>query len=141
VRTLDAIYLCPAQNQQGGHELMDLNSGQSITGNIIHEIPVTNAIIKAVKNMAYMEGYKSLKFYNRNGVIYRDANWIEGVDYDEIENEDEDNDDQYYYNTKDNEEDKIIKDQLKEHEQIKLEDINDIIQDASHKTSIQKKRT
>jgi hypothetical protein len=27
-RTLDAIYLRPAQNQQGGHELMDLNSGQ-----------------------------------------------------------------------------------------------------------------
>jgi hypothetical protein len=27
-RTLDAIYLRPAQNQQGGHEFMDLNSGQ-----------------------------------------------------------------------------------------------------------------
>jgi hypothetical protein len=27
-RTLDANYLRPAQNQQGGHELMDLNSGQ-----------------------------------------------------------------------------------------------------------------
>jgi hypothetical protein len=27
-RTLDAIHLRPAQNQQGGHELMDLNSGQ-----------------------------------------------------------------------------------------------------------------
>jgi hypothetical protein len=29
-RTLDAIYLCTAQNQQGGHKLMDLNSGQLI---------------------------------------------------------------------------------------------------------------
>jgi hypothetical protein len=30
-RTLDAIYLRPAQNIQGGHELMDLNSGALIT--------------------------------------------------------------------------------------------------------------
>jgi len=30
-RTLDAIYLRPAQNQQGGHEIMDLNSGRMIT--------------------------------------------------------------------------------------------------------------
>jgi hypothetical protein len=27
-RTLDAIYLCPTQNQQGDHERVDLNSGQ-----------------------------------------------------------------------------------------------------------------
>ena len=31
LRTLDAIYLCPMDNIQGGHELMDLNSGQVIT--------------------------------------------------------------------------------------------------------------
>jgi hypothetical protein len=30
-RTLDAIYLKPEMNLQGGHELMDLNSGQEIT--------------------------------------------------------------------------------------------------------------
>jgi hypothetical protein len=41
-RTSDAIYLQPAQNQQGGHELMDLNSGQVITQNIVHKIPVTD---------------------------------------------------------------------------------------------------
>jgi hypothetical protein len=39
-RTLDAIYLRPAQNQQGGHKLMYLNSGQLISRNIVHEIPV-----------------------------------------------------------------------------------------------------
>jgi hypothetical protein len=58
-RTLDAIYLRPAQNQQGGHKLMDLNSGQLISRNIVHEIPVTNAVIKAVENMAYQQGFKS----------------------------------------------------------------------------------
>jgi hypothetical protein len=99
IRTLDAIYLRPAQNQQGSHELMDLNSRQLISRNIVHEIPVTDVVIKADKNMAYHQGFKSPKFKNRNGVIYHDANWIEGVDYDDpdhynpngIENEEYDN--------------------------------------------------
>ena len=130
-RTLDAIYLRPAQNQQGGHELMDLNSGQVITRNIVHEIPVTDVVIKAVENMAYGQGFKSLKFYNRNGVIYHDADWIAGVDYDDVgsdeEENEESNDDQYY-----NEEvvEDEIEDQLEEHEQIDPEEIEDIIQDA-----------
>jgi hypothetical protein len=57
-RTLDAIYLHPAQNQQRGHELMDLNSGKLITRNIIHEVPVNDVVIKAVKTMAYAKGLK-----------------------------------------------------------------------------------
>jgi hypothetical protein len=63
-RTLDAIYLHPAQNQQGGHELMDLNSSQLISRNIVHKIPVTNVVIKAVEKMACQQGFKSLKFKN-----------------------------------------------------------------------------
>jgi hypothetical protein len=82
-RTLDAIYLRPAQNQQGGHEVMDLNSGQLISRNIVHEIPVTDVVIKAVKRMAYNQGFKSLKFKKRNGVIYHHVDWIAGVDYDD----------------------------------------------------------
>jgi phosphopantothenoylcysteine synthetase/decarboxylase len=90
--TLDAIYLRPTQNQQGGHELINLNNGKLITMNIVHKIQVTNVIIKAVENMAYQQGFKSLKFKNRKGVIYHDANWIAGVDYDndnDIKNDDE----------------------------------------------------
>ena len=82
-RTLDAIYLHSAQNQQGGHELINLNSGQLISRNILHEIPVTHVVIKAVKRMAYNQGFKSLKFKNKNRVIYHNANWITGVDYDD----------------------------------------------------------
>jgi hypothetical protein len=119
-RTLDAIYLRPAQNQQGGHELMDLNGGQLITRNIIHEITVTNVVIKAVENMAYKQGFKSLNFKNRNGVIYHNADWIAGVDYDDIKT-DEDNEEQYSVHT---EEDKT-KDQLEQYKQI-----DGIIQDA-----------
>jgi hypothetical protein len=61
-RTLDVIYLRPAQNQQGGHKLMDLNSGQVITRNFVHEIPVTDVVIKAVNTMPYDQGFKSMKF-------------------------------------------------------------------------------
>jgi hypothetical protein len=100
-RTLEAIYLRPAQNQQGGHELMDLNSGQLITRNIVHEIPVTNVVIKAVEKIAYKQGFKSLKSKNRNGVIYHDSNWIAGVDYDD--DEDIESDNEQYYDNKDNE--------------------------------------
>jgi hypothetical protein len=77
-RMLDAIYLRPAQNQQGGHELMDLNSGQVITRNIVHEIPVTDVVIKAVETMAYDQGFKSMKFKNRNSVVFFNTDWIAG---------------------------------------------------------------
>ena len=92
-RTLDAIYLRPAQNQQGGHELMDLNSGQVITRNIVHEIPVTDVVIKAVETMAYDQGFKSMKFKNRNGIVFFDTDWIAGVDYEEDDMEVEDYED------------------------------------------------
>jgi hypothetical protein len=108
-RTLDLVHLRSAQKQQGGHELMDLNSGQLISRNIVHEIPVTDVVIKAVENMAYQQGSKSLKFKNRNGVIYHDADWIAGVDYDDpddIENE-ENNEDEEYDNEEDENEDQL----------------------------------
>ena len=101
---------------------MDLNSSQLITRNIVHEIPATDVVIKAVENMAYKQGFKSLKFKNRNGVIYHDADWIAGVDYDDPDNYDPDdtgNEDEEY----DNEEDKT-EDQLK---RIDPEEIKDII--------------
>ena len=103
---LDAIYLRPAQNQQGGHELMDLNSGKLITRNIVHEIPVTDVVIKAVETMAFAQGFTTLKFKNRNKIIFHDADWIAGVDYDE--NEEENDDDEPYTqedDDNDNEED------------------------------------
>jgi hypothetical protein len=117
-RTLDAIYLRPAQNQQGGHELMDLNSGQLISRNIVHEIPVTDVVIKAVENMAYQQGFKSLKFKNRNGVIYHNADCIEGVDYDDPNDYNPDdikNEDAEYDNKEDEHED-----HLKQYEQIEM---------------------
>jgi hypothetical protein len=82
-RTLDAIYLRPAQNQQGGHEIMTLNSGKLITRNIVHKIPVTDVVIKAIKATAYKQDFKSVKFKNIHGVLFHHAAWIAGMDYDD----------------------------------------------------------
>jgi NAD+--asparagine ADP-ribosyltransferase len=114
---------------------MDFNSGQLISRNIVHEIPVTDVVIKAVKNIAYQQGFKSLKFKNRNGVIYHDGDWIVGVDYDDPDDYDDDikNEDEDY----DNDEEDKDKDQLEQYEEleeqlkhINPEEIKEIIRDA-----------
>ena len=93
--TLDAIYLHPAQNMQGGHELMDLNSGLVITQAHITEIPITDLVIKSVEKMGYDQGFPTagLKFTNCQGQIYYDNDWIAGVEQDEYEQQENEIDD------------------------------------------------
>jgi len=91
-RTLDAIYLCPAQNIQGGHEVMDLATGHVITCGRVIEVPITKTIIEVVENMGYEQGFKKgLKFTNRSGTIFPDNDWIAGVENDERQDESENN--------------------------------------------------
>ena len=66
---------------------MDLNTGQILTCHKVTEIPVTHVVIKAVEVMTHKQGFKNIKFKNRHGVIFHDADWIAGVDYDKVENE------------------------------------------------------
>ena len=66
---------------------MDQNTGCVITCRKVTEIPVTDVVIKAMEAMAHNQGFKNLKFKNRHGVIFHDADWLAGVDY---EDEDED---------------------------------------------------
>ena len=96
--TLDSIYLRPAQNMQGGHELMDLTSGLVITHANVAEIPVTDLVIQAVEKMKYDQDFPTtgMKITNRQGQIYLDNDWIAAVDYDEyedVENPGDENDD------------------------------------------------
>ena len=131
-RTLDAIYLRPAQNQQGGHEIMDLNSGRMITRNIVHVIPVTDVVIKAVKTMAIAQGFTNLKFKNRHGVIFHHADWIAGVDYDDNNDTNEEDDDEtYHHKAKDNE----SEEELKEQEEIDPNKVDNIISDERENTN------
>ena len=128
-RTRDGIYLRPNNNFQGGHEVMDLNTGRVITCRKVTEIPVTDVVIRAVEAMAHNQGFKNLKFKNRHGVIFHDADWLAGVDY-EDEDEDEceenaDEDEEY----EDSEEQDI---ELEEAENIDPGEIDDIIDDEAN---------
>jgi hypothetical protein len=51
-QTLDAIYLRPTTNLQGGHKVMNLATGQVLTRPQVCEIPVTPVVIKAVEKLA-----------------------------------------------------------------------------------------
>jgi hypothetical protein len=69
-RTIDTIYLRPAINMQGGHELLDLNSGRVITRARVTQIPVTDMVIKTIEEIAKKDqGFKTLKFKNQKGTI------------------------------------------------------------------------
>ena len=110
---------------------MDLNTGHVIMCRKVTEIPVTNVVIKAVEVMAHKQGFKNLKFKNRHGVNFHDADWLAGVDYeDEDKDEDEreentDEDEEY----EDSEEQDI---ELEEAENIDPGEIDDIIEDEAN---------
>jgi hypothetical protein len=102
---------------------MDLNRGKQITQNIIHEIPVTNVVIKAVETMAYYaQGFASLKFKNRHGVIFHDVNWIAGKDYNDHDETNDNDDDEYQQEAADDENEDKTK-------QIDQEEVDDLILD------------
>jgi hypothetical protein len=133
-RTIDCIYLRPCNNLQGGHELMDLNSGRVITrGGKITEIPITPVVIKAVEAIAEREGFKSLKFKNRHGVVFFDTDWIAGVDYHLGGNQNE-NDDEYYEELEDEEYEQEEEDDDNEDEvatdEIDQEEIDELLAEA-----------
>ena len=64
--TFDAIWLQPAWNIQGGHELMDLNLGLVIAQVHVTEIPVTDLVIKSVEEMAYDQGFPTTGLKSTN---------------------------------------------------------------------------
>jgi hypothetical protein len=55
------IYLKPVKSMQGGHELYDLNSGRVITRARVTQIPINDVVIKAIKQIAEDQGFKSKK--------------------------------------------------------------------------------
>jgi hypothetical protein len=110
---------------QGGHELYDLNSNHMITQARVSQIPVTDVLIKAIETIAEDQGFKSLKFKNRKGAIFHDADWIAGVDYDENIQQDAD-DDKAYKDDENEEQDKEIEE---EYNRIDDEEIKDLIEE------------
>jgi hypothetical protein len=84
-------------------------------------------VIKANEKIAEDQGFKSLKFKNRQGAIYHNADWIAGVDYDENIQQDADGNKAYDDNeNRDPEQDEEID---KEYDRIDEDKIKDLIED------------
>ena len=92
-RRLDCIYLKPMENDQGGHELMDLTSRQVITRHDFDVVPVTPGVIRRVEELADKDGISSeLTILDRSKRPIDDGTWTAGVDTiqnQEIEPEDD----------------------------------------------------
>ena len=60
---------------------MTLNTGLFLSTSEVTKLPITDLLVKAVENLAYSQGFKSLKFQNRRGEPIYDVSLIAGVDY------------------------------------------------------------
>ena len=60
---------------------MALNTGLLLSTFTITKLPIIDVVVKAVENLAYSQGFKSLKFQNRRGEPIYDVSLIAGVDY------------------------------------------------------------
>ena len=90
-RGLDCIYLSPVQNQQGGHELLHLQTNEVIKRRCCTPVPLTPLIIKQVHALAELDNMpKGLKITKKSNVFLFDSAWIAGVDYDDNLFDDED---------------------------------------------------
>ncbi|MGC8479045.1 MAG: hypothetical protein ACP5NE_03955, partial [Candidatus Micrarchaeia archaeon] len=118
-------------NIQGGHELMDLNSGRLITRPRVVEIPITNLVIKAVEAMAEEQGIKSLKLQNRHKTVFYPADWIAGVDYmnENDDNNDNDNDDDF--DDDENETDNTT-DEAEQYDHVDQQEIEELFAEDPH---------
>ena len=58
-RTFDAIYLRPSKNKQGGHDVMNLQTGKAVNSPRVKEIPLSELVIQAVEKMAERDDIKS----------------------------------------------------------------------------------
>ena len=94
-RTLNCIYLRPTDTAQGGHEVFDLMTGAAITRRMCTVIPITQAVIDTVNAFAKRDGMDKLRVTTKTGQVLWDSSWTAGVDYevvDEDDNNDEDDD-------------------------------------------------
>ncbi len=70
-RTKWVVCMGPMGNLQGSYKLLSLATGKKVTCRKFTEMPVTEAVIKQVKEMAVKDGaVKGISFKDRKGVEY-----------------------------------------------------------------------
>ena len=95
-RALDAIYLRPRLDRQGGHEVLNLNTGKVIVRPRVWRIPITDRVIKAVNRMGRRDKMREMKLTAKNDVLLFPADWIAGVHHDMNDGENTDSEDESY---------------------------------------------
>ena len=60
---------------------MALNTGLLLSTSTVTKLSITDVVVKAEENLAYSQGFKSLKFQNRRGEPIFDVALIARVDY------------------------------------------------------------
>jgi Reverse transcriptase (RNA-dependent DNA polymerase) len=88
-RTIDCIYLRYTDNFQGGHQLLDLNTGRTIKRRTVTQIPITQNVIDMVEKLAKLEGMREeLKIESKTGEVLYDSARFTGVSEDSENDED-----------------------------------------------------
>ena len=64
-QSIDALYLRPLGSPQGGHQVMDLQTGRMSRRGRCKKCKMTRLVIDTVNKMATKQGYKALKFLDR----------------------------------------------------------------------------
>ena len=94
-RTLDCLYLRPAGNDQGGHDLLHLPANEVINRAYLITTPINKAIIRQVHALAVKDKMpRGLKIVNRADVTLCDSSWTAGVDYEDKDNQYDDEEEQ-----------------------------------------------
>jgi hypothetical protein len=80
-REIDGIYLRFLSNLQGGHDTMNLMTGQEIKQRQVNMIPMTQHIIECVHKLAQRKKMpEGMKVTSKTGVIFLCGNsWLPGV--------------------------------------------------------------
>ena len=68
---------------------MDLTTGKEITWGRVTSVPMTDTVKRRVETMAVKQGITKMKFTNRKGVTLAHHDWIAGVDYDSLKDQEE----------------------------------------------------
>jgi hypothetical protein len=79
-RTIDCIYLRYVDSHQGGHEIMDLQTGRVIKRRTVTHVPITTAVIEVVHSMATRDGMlDGIKLTTKSGKLLYDSTLPAGV--------------------------------------------------------------
>jgi hypothetical protein len=97
-RTLNCVYLRYLNNKQGGHELLDLQTGSIITRRQVTPLPMTRNVIEMVHTRADKDKMPSgLKITTKHGMVLHDDTFIAGVESESNDVNQEESDDEAYY--------------------------------------------